>query len=147
MQLQLLLLAALSTLASSAPRPWRFQPWDPATREFLGAGGIDGRRRMIEKEMPHIQSCNNFDVSTAQMPPLPSALPPPSAGLKPFHVGLGRGTQVSQPLPSIFVRPIARLLTTNRRIIPVKPTTSIPPPSPYQSAPSPPSSISPATPP
>ncbi|KAK4696475.1 hypothetical protein P7C71_g1451, partial [Lecanoromycetidae sp. Uapishka_2] len=93
MQLQLLLLAALSSLASSAPYPWRFQPWDPATRQFLGAGGIDGRRRVIQEEMPHVQSCDNYDISTAQMPPLPSALPPPTTGLKPFQVALGRGTQ------------------------------------------------------
>lgn len=36
------------------------------------------------------------------MPSLPSALPPPSAGLKPFHVAIGRGTQVCQKPCSVI---------------------------------------------
>lgn len=146
MQFQLLLLTALASLASSVPhRPWRFEPLEPATRKFIS--GIEGRRQTIQEEMPHVPNCNNYDISNAQMSPLPSEIPPPSVGLTPYHVTIGRGTQVSKLLFSALLNATTRRLMTNYRIIPAKPSIPTPRPCPCQPVLSQLYSTFPATPP
>ena len=146
MQIQLLLLTALASLALSAPhRPWRFEPLEPATREFIS--GIEGRRQTIQEEIPHAPNCNNYDISNAQMPPLPSGLPPPSAGLIPYHVTIGRGTQVRKLLFSALLNATSHRLMTYYRTIPAKPSIPTPRPCPWQPVLSQLYSTFPATPP
>lgn len=92
MQLFTVLLSSIACLALAAPQP--LGPGTLAYFNFLGQ-----RFQMLQEKIPKksenqapIASCNNFALSTAQFPSLPSGLPAPSG--TPYHVAIGRGSQV-----------------------------------------------------
>jgi len=92
MQLLLVLLSSIACLATAAPHPL-----GPGTLAYFA---LLGQRYDVIKEklakpsgdQEPLASCNNFALATAQFPPLPSGLPQPSG--TPYHVAIGRGTQV-----------------------------------------------------
>lgn len=95
MQLLIAVLLSIQCLATAAPH--QMGPGTLAYFNLLGQrfemlqGRIPGKSEG-EKEGKPFASCNDFDLSTAQFPSLPSGLPAPSG--TPYHVAIGRGTQV-----------------------------------------------------
>jgi len=94
MQLSIILLSSIACLATAAPHP--LGPGTLAYFNLLGQRFEMLRGRILsasqDQDQDPIGSCNNFALSTAQFPSLPSGLPEPSG--TPYHIAIGRGTQV-----------------------------------------------------
>ncbi|KAI9889894.1 MAG: hypothetical protein M1814_004729 [Vezdaea aestivalis] len=99
-------LVAAAPASSSAPleaRDW-FDDWVPPVREYFQ---IAGRHAKEQKANP-TKPLGKCDLDKATLPAAPTALPPPSAGLKLVHVVLGRGTQnYSCPVGNATAAPLA----------------------------------------
>lgn len=93
MQPCVVLLASIACLASATPHP--LGPGTLAYFKLLGQRyeKLQGRIPKKYRGQDNVASCNDFDLSTAEFPSLPEGLPAPSG--TPYHVAIGRGTQVS----------------------------------------------------
>lgn len=96
-QLHILLLSSFACLAASAPS--RF---GPATRAYFHSVSDryeNLRKTQSQRSMP---SCDNYILSQSMSNMNYGALPPPADGLVPYHVAIGRGTQVRYSIPKCY---------------------------------------------
>ncbi|KAL9103701.1 MAG: hypothetical protein Q9163_001295 [Psora crenata] len=85
-----LILSSLAYLVSSSPisSPLEHGGLDRVSREYMTSAA--GKASLLDK-LPDKSACNKFNMDNVTMNY--GALPPPTPGLKLYHVALGRGTQ------------------------------------------------------